>query len=79
MIRKFQDVSMIQSVLHEAMTGLWIIELENDLPPRMYADPTMLELLGLEEEPSPEECYCAWYDNISEDYRAIVELSLIHI
>lgn len=73
MIRKFQDVSMIQSVLHEAMTGLWIIELENDLPPRMYADPTMLELLGLEEEPSPEECYCAWYDNISEDYRAIVE------
>jgi signal transduction histidine kinase/ActR/RegA family two-component response regulator len=73
MIKKFQDMGMIHNVLHEAKTGLWVIELENGAPPRMYADPTMLELLGLEEEPSPEECYNSWNNNIAEEYRAIVE------
>lgn len=72
MISKFKDISMIQEVLHEAMTGLWMIELEDGKSPRMYADPTMLELLGLDFEPAPEECYNSWDKNIVDEYRPLV-------
>ena len=36
---------------------LWVIEMDQDRAPRMYSDKAMLELLGLKEMPSPEECY----------------------
>lgn len=76
MNRKFQDVSMIQKVLSGAKTGLWIIEVEPDQPSRMYADSTMLELLGLKEEPSPEECYEAWYGNIVPEYYPVIQKAM---
>ena len=51
MLEHFGDITMIQEVLQQAQTGLWIIEIEEGKEPRMYADKAMLGLLGLEEEP----------------------------
>ena len=34
----------------------------------MYADGAMQELLGLQEELPPEECYQYWYERIDPDY-----------
>lgn len=62
----FKDIQKIQDILHEAQTGLWAIEMEDGREPRMYADKVMLELLGFEGEPSPEECYRCWYGRIDE-------------
>ena len=39
----------------------------------MYADHTMLELLGFSTEPAPEECYRVWYDRIDADYYDFVQ------
>lgn len=61
MLEHFGDITMIQEVLQQAQTGLWIIEIEEGKEPRMYADRAMLGLLGLDEEPEPEVCYRAWY------------------
>lgn len=69
---KIQDISTMQDVLHESMTGLWIIEIEEGCKSRMFADETMLDLLGLTEEASPEECYAHWYRNIDEEYYRVV-------
>lgn len=60
-------------ILRRARTGLWTIELCPDRLPGMYADSVMLDLLGLEETPTPEECYRAWYDRIQEEYRGAVQ------
>ena len=69
---KIQDISTMQDVLHESMTGLWIIEIEEGCNSRMFADETMLDLLGLTEEVSPEECYEHWYRNIDKEYYPVV-------
>ena len=39
----------------------------------MHADSVMLELLGLETAPSPEDCYRTWQDSIQEEYRGAVQ------
>lgn len=67
-----QDISTMHDVLHESMTGLWIIELEDGRPPRMFADQTMMELLGLKEETTPEQCYDHWYGKIEKEYYPVV-------
>lgn len=43
-------------ILRSPRTGLWEIILRQDS--------VMLELLGLDTAPAPEECYRAWYERI---------------
>lgn len=69
----FNDIKKIQEVLHEGRTGLWVIELEESERPRMYADSAMQELLGLQKELPPEECYQYWYERIDPDYYPLVQ------
>lgn len=76
MLDHFKDIQKMQEVLQEAQTGLWIIELDEKKEPRMYADKTMLELLGIEEEPSPEDCYKWWYERIESEYYPIVQAAV---
>lgn len=73
MLDHFKDMNKMQEVLHEAQTGLWVIELEEGTKPRMYADKSMLDLLGFTETPTPEICYEWWYNRIDEDYYPVVE------
>lgn len=76
MLEHFKDVEKIQEVLHEAQTGLWIMELDEGKEPRMYADKVMLELIGLKSMPSPEKCYKTWYDGVVNEYYSIIESSV---
>ena len=62
-----------EDILEGAQIGLWTIELEDDCPPRMYADRTMRRLLGVSEEIEPEECYRLWFENIEPDYVEMVQ------
>lgn len=79
MLEHFKDVHKIQEVLEEAQTGLWAIELDEGCPPRMYADSSMLGLLGLASEPTPEVCYQHWYERIEESYYPIVQTAVERI
>ena len=73
MLDHFRDTQKMQEILREAQTGLWVIELDDDREPRMYADSSMLELLGFEAEPTPERCYQVWYDRIEDEYYPIIQ------
>lgn len=73
MLDHFRDTQKMQEILREAQTGLWVIELDEDQEPRMYADSSMLELLGFEAEPTPELCYQVWYDRIEDEYYPIIQ------
>lgn len=48
----------------KAAVGLWAFELDEGSEPRMYVDDTMLGLIGLTEQTTPELTYHAWYDNV---------------
>lgn len=72
MLEHFKDTNKMQEVLLEAQTGLWAIELDEGKQPRMYADSSMLRLLGFEVEPTPEACYSAWYEGIEDSYYPVV-------
>ena len=72
MIGMIQDISTMHDVLHESKTGLWIIEIEDGRQPRMFADQTMMELLGLKTVVTPEKCYEHWYERIAGEYYPVV-------
>lgn len=69
----FDDNVRIGSILYDAKIGLWHIEIEEGKPERMYADRAMMELLGLKEAPTPEECYQHWHSRIEKG-----SLGLVH-
>lgn len=79
MNHKIENISIIRQILSGAQTGLWTIELEENKPPRMFADETMLHLLGLTEFPGPEPCYQAWYSRIDPSYYDIVNKTVQEI
>lgn len=65
-LRLLGAVPLSQDVLAKANIGLWAFEQDEGQEPRMYVDSTMLGLLGLDHQVSPEKTYHAWYDNISK-------------
>lgn len=68
----FEENIRMNHILYDAKIGLWYIELEEGKPGRMYADRAMLELLGLEESPTPEECYQHWHERIEKSSLGVV-------
>ncbi len=69
---KLESQHDIEETLEGARTGIWAIELEDGCEPRMYADRTMRNLLGIQQEISPEQCYRIWFDNIDPGYVNLV-------
>lgn len=76
MLEHFRDREKMQEVMQEAQIGLWVIELDEGKEPRMYADEIMLELLGFNDSPTPQECYQRWYNRIVKEYLPIVQASV---
>jgi len=66
LLKKLGAVPLSPDILRKAKIGLWAFELDEGCAPRMYADKTMLGLIGLKEPLPPEETYHAWYDRIDE-------------
>ena len=67
-MEKLGALALSSDILEKANIGLWAFELDEGKAPRMYADKTMLKLLGLEHQLSPEETYHAWYDHIDKEH-----------
>lgn len=59
---------MFHEILHEAKLGIWIIKMESDKAPQMYASNELLTILGVTKELSPEELYCFWFERIHSNY-----------
>lgn len=62
----FNDPKWMSEALRAGNTGLWKIMIDPQTPdaPRMFANDTMLMLLGLDAHPAPEECYRHWFSHI---------------
>ena len=63
-----KSVSLTTDVLDRVDIGLWAVEIDEGRAPRMYANKTMLKLLGLGEGVSAEDVFHAWFDNIDPEH-----------
>ena len=61
------DNEDISYILNMSKTGVWCVEFEQGKEPRFYANRIMDELLGIEEEVSPEERYTYFAARIHYD------------
>ena len=67
-MEKLGAMALSSDIFAKANIGLWAFELDEGSAPRMYADDTMLKLVGLDHPLSPEETYHAWYDHIDPEH-----------
>ena len=63
-----KSVSLTTDVLDRVDIGLWAVEIDEGRAPRMYANKTMLKLLGLGEGVAAEDVFHAWFDNIDPEH-----------
>lgn len=59
---------MAPDILQKSRIGLWSFEFDEGMPPRMYIDDTMRDLMELKEQLPPEETYHAWYVRIDKKH-----------
>ncbi|MCI9175887.1 MAG: response regulator [Lachnospiraceae bacterium] len=72
----FDENIRMNHILYDAKVGLWSIEIEEGRPERMYADRAMLELLGLDGIPTPEECFIHWHSRIEKSALGLVQKAI---
>lgn len=68
-----QDMVLTQKILSNSNIGLWAVEIEEGSKPRMYADRTMLKLLGIDRELSPEEVFESWRSKVDSESSEMVD------
>lgn len=76
----FNDPIWLNQALKAGNTGLWTIEINPETGVgEMMANSTMLDLLGLDSHPSPEECYNYWFSRIGKSYLPAVEAAVARL
>lgn len=83
-VRKEEEMRRNTARAHEdtlkgSGIGMWMIVIEEGVKPKMYTDSTMRELLGVDDEILPEDCYAWWYDHIDKDFVSQIDSSVEEI
>ena len=73
----FGNPDWVRDVLNTSNTGLWSICVDTKTGVgRMVASDVMLELLGLDDHPSAEDCYSHWFSRIDAGAMDYVQTSV---
>lgn len=83
-VRKEEEMRRNTARAHEdtlkgSGIGMWMIVIEEGVKPKMYTDSMMRELLGVDDEILPEDCYAWWYDHIDKDFVSQIDSSVEEI
>lgn len=66
-----------EDILKTTKLGLWSIRIDQENGRnQMFADQTMLQIMGVNKELTPEECYNYWYQRINDGYFHYVNQSV---
>lgn len=63
----WNDNGIAKGILHKAKVGVWQLDFEDGCIPRLYADETMDELLGITEDVSPEQRFLFQRKHVHKD------------
>ena len=72
----FQSHDQLQIIKNSMCVGLWTIELDTGMAPKMYADKVMRGILGVPDTIAPEDCYTFWYSRIFSSHIYVVEAGI---
>lgn len=61
----------LEALFTKSRVGFWKLEICEGASPRLYADDTMCELIGVPADAAPEECYVALHAGIHPDEREL--------
>lgn len=83
-VRKEEEMRRNTARAHEdtlkgSGIGMWMIVIEEGVKPKMYTDSMMRELIGVDDEILPEDCYAWWYDHIDKDFVSQIDSSVEEI
>lgn len=83
-VRKEEEMRRNTARAHEdtlkgSGIGMWMIVIEEGVKPKMYTDSMMRELLGVDDEILPEDCYAWWYDHIDKDFVSQIDSNMEEI
>ncbi len=73
-------INLAPDLLSSSEIGLWAFEIDDNVPPRMYVDETMRQLMGMTDPLPPEETYNEWFarvdqGNVREVEEAVKQMS----
>jgi len=78
--RKQEQDRMRENVIIDIGIGVWSFELDEGMPPRMYGNAAMDDLLGCDGSSlTPEQYYLAWYEHIHPAHREIVDKAVAQL
>lgn len=83
-VRKEEEMRRNTARAHEdtlkgSGIGMWMIVIEEGVKPKMYTDSMMRELLGVNDEILPEDCYAWWYDHIDKNFVSQIDSNMEEI
>lgn len=83
-VRKEEEMRRNTARAHEdtlkgSGIGMWMIVIEEGVKPKMYTDSMMRELLGVDDEILPEDCYAWWYDHVDKNFVSQVDSNMEEI
>lgn len=71
--------SVHEETLKGSGIGMWMIVIEDGVKPKMYTDSMMRELLGVDDEILPEDCYAWWYDHVDKNFVSQIDSNMEEI
>lgn len=71
--------SVHEETLKGSGIGMWMIVIEEGVKPKMYTDSMMRELLGVDDEILPEDCYAWWYDHVDKNFVSQIDSNMEEI
>lgn len=83
-VRKEEEMRRNTARAHEdtlkgSGIGMWMIVIEEGVKPKMYTDSMMRELLGVDDEILPEDCYAWWYDHVDKNFVSQIDSNMEEI
>lgn len=64
----------IESILKNAKMGIWSIQIDFQRQDhKLFADPTMCQLMGIPEDTDPIQAYALWWQGVHPSYRGYIQ------
>ncbi len=60
----FETGGFLKGAMKELHIGRWVAEMDLEQEPRLYGDDVMCQILGVEPDTPPEQCYASWHERI---------------
>ncbi len=66
----------VEQILLDSQSALWRLEIQKNMPPRLFGDKAMHKMFEASEDLTAEEFYVHWDSTISDEYKKLIQTAL---